>query len=354
MHAAHATSVSHVRALADQPRPSTPRPSVRLFGSIRVEHGEQTLGVRDFGSVKAKQVLEILLAARGRAVPKDRLADMIWGENLPQNVSGALESYVSVARRRLGFGSRGGHRLIVTEPQAYRFAIDAVDLDLDRFDDFVRRADTASGAERRRLLEAAAELARGDVLDDEPYADWAEDLREEYRSRVLEVRVAAARAAMGEGDHAAAARHADAALAIEPLERAAVETAMLARYAAGREHDAARAFARYRDAAADYGIAPAADVVRLAESIAGDGALAQARLTTAPATSVGDDATIARLATIGAAVVELIGELEGTGPAPLPVLMAELRRSGSVQAALQELLATGYGAPAAARVLQAA
>jgi hypothetical protein len=47
---------------------------IHLFGSLLLELGERRLGPRDFGGVKPKQVLEILLAARGRPVPKDRLA----------------------------------------------------------------------------------------------------------------------------------------------------------------------------------------------------------------------------------------------------------------------------------------
>jgi DNA-binding SARP family transcriptional activator len=323
-----------------QPRP---RLRVHLFGSIRVEDGERALGVRDFGGVKPKQILEILLVARGRSVPKDRLADMLWGESLPRNVAGALDTYVSLVRGRLGGRGdpRRGHRLIVTEPEAYRFRAEEINLDLDGMDELVRRADAASGAERRRLLEAAAELAAEDVLADEPYADWAEPIRDLYRSQALRVRVTAARAGLADADPAAAARHADAGIAIDPLDAEAVELAMLARHAAGRAHEAARVFARYRDAAGNVGIAPAADVVRLASSMAGDRG---GRLLPRFAAGGDDDVAIARLATLGAVAVALLAELDGLAPGvALAELVDEVRRGGWLQGALSGV-ADGLGA----------
>ena len=51
------------------------RPVIRLFGSLSIDDGERRLGPADLGGVRPKQVLEILLAARGHRVPVDRLAE---------------------------------------------------------------------------------------------------------------------------------------------------------------------------------------------------------------------------------------------------------------------------------------
>jgi DNA-binding SARP family transcriptional activator len=71
---------------------------IRLFGPIEVEVQGRRLGPRDLGGVKPKQVLEILLWARGHPVAKDRLAESLWGQELPQHQAAALETYVSVLR----------------------------------------------------------------------------------------------------------------------------------------------------------------------------------------------------------------------------------------------------------------
>src|SRR5215210_3588454 len=78
------------------------KPEVRVFGSIRVTTDGQTLGARDFGGRKPKQLLEILVLWNGRHVAKERLAHLMWGDELPVNAAGSLEHYVSVLRRRLG------------------------------------------------------------------------------------------------------------------------------------------------------------------------------------------------------------------------------------------------------------
>ena len=73
---------------------------IRLFGSIAVGHAGRTLGPRDFGGRRPKQVLEILLAARGRPVPVDRLAELLWGERLPDNFAASIQTFISTLRRQ--------------------------------------------------------------------------------------------------------------------------------------------------------------------------------------------------------------------------------------------------------------
>jgi DNA-binding SARP family transcriptional activator len=221
-------------------------PTIRLFGSLLVESGARRLGPRDFGGVKPKQVLEILLTARGRGVPKDRIAELLWARDLPQNVTGALATYVSVLRRSLRGCAPEGRELVVTETQAYRFAVEHAETDLDRFDELVDRAATAPTSTQRRLLHEALALVRGDVLEDEPYADWAEDARGAYRARVLAVRMDAAEAALAERDLDAGLRHAQASISIDRFSERAHRLAMLALFAQGRQHEAVAVYHRLR------------------------------------------------------------------------------------------------------------
>jgi DNA-binding SARP family transcriptional activator len=98
-------------------QPNVTAVAVRLFGSLELDVARGTLGARDLGGVKPKQLLEQLLLERGRAVPKDRLADQLWGNQLPQRVAATVETYVSVLRRHLGPG------IISTEPGGYRVPV---------------------------------------------------------------------------------------------------------------------------------------------------------------------------------------------------------------------------------------
>ena len=179
---------------------------IRLFGPLSIEEGARNLGPRDLGGSRPKQVLEILLAARGHLVPTDRLAELVWGDSRPQNAAGSLQTFVSVLRRHLATDGERARELVVTEPEAYRFATELVALDLDCFDQLLERSAREPTGRAREALEHALDLVRGEVLEDEPYTAWALDLRGSYQGRVLGARLDAADAALAEFDFAAGAR----------------------------------------------------------------------------------------------------------------------------------------------------
>jgi DNA-binding SARP family transcriptional activator len=216
---------------------------IRLFGELTIDDGERTLGPKDLGGLRPKQVLEILLAARGHRVPTERLAEILWGDEPPGNAAASIQTFVSVLRRALVADRATARRLVVTEASAYRFATELIEFDLDVFDRLVARAKDEPPWVARRSLENAVCLARGDVLEDEPYADWANELRRDYQLRTLRAHLDGATIALGERDYSAALAHAEAAAVIDRFSEASLRTAMLALYAEGRQHDA---LARYR------------------------------------------------------------------------------------------------------------
>lgn len=159
----------------------TPQPASReavaifLFGPLAMREGTRSLGDRDLGGARRKHVLAIHLAARCDRVPTDRLADLRWGEHLAQNAAAPLQTFISVLRRRLSADlATRARELLVTGPEAYRFAIEPANI--DHFD---------------QLLEGSN-------------ATWAEDLRSSYRGHVLGALLDAAQPALADRDYAAA------------------------------------------------------------------------------------------------------------------------------------------------------
>jgi DNA-binding SARP family transcriptional activator len=209
-----------------------------MFGSVAVSRGALTLGCRDFGGTKAKQLFQLLVLARGEAVPKDRLADIIWGESLPVHVNATLETYVSVLRRKLAGLTADGSHLITTEREAYALPTEGYVLDLFRFDELVLLADVAEPSARRRCLDDALALVTGEVLADEPYSDWAIDERWRYERRVIDAAVAASSAALDDRDARSALVHAERVMTLEPLDERGYHAALLALCALGRTRDA--------------------------------------------------------------------------------------------------------------------
>ena len=240
------------------------RPVIRIFGALEIADGERILGPRDLGGARPKQLLEILLAARGHHVPVDRIAELIWDAHPPDDRAASIQTFVSVLRRRLVADRTLARQLVVTEAEAYRFATDAVDLDLDCFDELLERSAREPTRMARQSLERALSLVRGEVLEDEPYALWAQDLRGSYQGRILGARLDAAEAALAELDFAAAFAHADAAVALDRFSERARRSQMLSLYAAGRVHEA---LARYRDYRScldeELGLEPGSEIRRL-------------------------------------------------------------------------------------------
>jgi len=217
---------------------------IRLFGALEIVDGGRLLGPRDLGGARPKQVLEILLAARGHHVPTDRLAELLWGSARPDDVTGSIQTFISVLRRHLVADRDRARDIVVTEAEAYRFATDKIELDLDRFDTLLERSSSEPTRAARRSLADALALVRGDVLEDEPYTTWAADLRGTYRGRVLGAHLDAADAALAERDFTAALGHSEAAVALDHYSERAHRGRVLAQYALG---DAHTALANYRD-----------------------------------------------------------------------------------------------------------
>jgi DNA-binding SARP family transcriptional activator len=235
---------------------------VKLFGGIAVSRGSATLGARDFGGTKAKQLFQLLVLARGEPMPKDRLADLIWGESLPVHVNATLETYVSVLRRKLSGVIGDGRGLITTEHEAYALPTAGYELDLARFDELVRQADAAEPSARRRCLEDALALATGSVLADEPYSDWAIDERWRYERRIVDTAIAASSLAMQERDARSALAHAERAIAVEPLDERGYHAGLLALQALGRDRDAIALYDRCCALIEDAEAPPVSDVLR--------------------------------------------------------------------------------------------
>ena len=278
------------------------RAEVRVFGSICVTTDGRTLGARDFGGRKPKQLLEILVLSGGRHVAKERLAHLLWGEELPLSAAGALEHYVSVLRRRLDPSAARGTSLVVTDHGGYRFDASRAWVDLTEFDALY---DAAIASSDRPAMERALQLATGDLLEDEPYSDWAQGARRDNHQQRLRLHVAAGELALAEGDDASAAKHAKAALSLDGLDEAAVRLLMTASYRVGEQSRALRTFEQFRRALAlDVGAEPMPATRAVHEAVLRQASLVPAqRRSSSPASAA---ASAARTFT-GAAEPRLVG-----------------------------------------------
>src|SRR3954469_14963552 len=139
-----------------------------VFGPLLVETDHWTFGGRDFPGVKPKQLLEILVAERGHAVSKGRLAETLWEGALPQNYRATLESYISVLRQLLQPGAKARDSVIVTEHGGYRLDAARMAVDFDELYQLLRSAEAMEPSVAVGTLNRALGLGGGHRFEEEP------------------------------------------------------------------------------------------------------------------------------------------------------------------------------------------
>jgi DNA-binding SARP family transcriptional activator len=222
--------------------------SICAFGPLGIQTKTKVLGSDDLVGRKPRLLLERLLVGRNSVVHKSVIADALWPRNAPKNASGTIESYVSLLRKCLFSDRNLARQVIVTSSDGYRLNTDAIDLDLDRFDELTRRADTlGSGPKSLALRIQADSLRRGAVLEDALDEPWIQDLRYIYHERASLNLVMIAKAQLSTRNFTNAIRSAEAATGLEPYSEEAFRVIMLGQYALGHHTSARKTFEHVRD-----------------------------------------------------------------------------------------------------------
>jgi DNA-binding SARP family transcriptional activator/WD40 repeat protein len=237
---------------------------LRILGPLEVATAE---GPIRLGSRRERAVLGALVLGGGDVVSADRLVEALWGEQPPRSAAKTLQNYVLKLRKALGPG------VIETRTPGYRLVVEAVAVDVRRFDELVRRAldERASGRphEAAATLREAVGLWRGDPLEE--LDGWATADAEARRLSELH-RVAAEELVDAEiacGRAAPMVAELETMVAAEPLRERRWTMLMLALYRCGRQADALRTYQRARTLLGDeLGIEPGPALRDLERAIA--------------------------------------------------------------------------------------
>jgi pimeloyl-ACP methyl ester carboxylesterase/DNA-binding SARP family transcriptional activator len=240
---------------------------VQVLGAllVRDDHG----GVVELAGERQRRLVALLAHRLGRTVPAEVLADAIWGDEAVRDPKAALHSLVARVRRALE--DAGAGEVLRTDPSGYRLDADLTSVDRDEFERAL--ADAADGPPDARSDRLADGLARWRGRAYEEFAD-IEELRLEG-ARLDELRLVAEErygsALVDAGRAADAAAHLQRLVDAAPFREGPVAALMLALDAAGRQADALRTFARYRNRlGGELGLEPSAALVRLERSIAAE------------------------------------------------------------------------------------
>lgn len=244
---------------------------VYLTGGLRVEGPHGTLSESDLPGSQGRVALAALLIER-RALSRDQLAELVWGDELPSRWSGALHAIVSKLRASYTTIGIDGRSAVATVGGSYRINLPPdswVDLE-----DAWRRLDQAEGALRHSELHTATTQAtvafsilRRPLLVGIDGL-WIEAQRRRQSAAAYRCATVLADAWLQLGDHALAAVIAESAIALDPLREIGYRLLMRAEWLRGDRAAALRTLARCeRMMAEELGVLPSPETTVLGEQI---------------------------------------------------------------------------------------
>jgi class 3 adenylate cyclase/tetratricopeptide (TPR) repeat protein len=227
---------------------------VRLLGQFAITSRGRTTGA--WPRPSARRLCELVLVSPGRRVSRDLACDELFSRLEPRTAARSLSKALSMARGVLAELGEPGATLLAAD-LTHIWASSAVEVDAETHAAALRAAlAVPPGLDRDDLL--SAELAQdGELLADEPYADWAARPRERLEALRQEARLALARdRAMGSGrsgaDNVMSAWQ--SCLDHDPACEEAAGAMVRGYIARGRPELAARVFERCRAALEELGL----------------------------------------------------------------------------------------------------
>ncbi len=230
---------------------------VRLLGPFSVVSGGRAAG--PWPRPSARRLCQLVLVSPGRRVSRDLVCEELFGDLDPRAAARSVSKALSMARAALaGLGEPGEPAPALLEADlTHIWANPAVEVDAAEHEQALRAALAMGPGHERDGLLATALADDGELLADEPYADWALRPRERLEALRQEARVALARdRARGAGDTRPEAQLAAWAACAEhdPASEEAAAALVRGYFAAGHRELAVRAYERCRAALGELGL----------------------------------------------------------------------------------------------------
>lgn len=224
--------------------------SVQVLGGFAVMRHGSVVPSSAWQSKVARDLFKMLVVARGRPLPRDVLIDRLWpgesGEKANNRLSVALSTIRNVVDPDR---THPTDYVVVADRDSVAFDLTAVSVDVERFRSDVDRGRALIRQGHRdqglALLRLAESLYVGDLLEEQPYAEWAAAAREEALTGYLSIASVLAEADSAAGDHELAASRYLRMLERDPYSEQAHLGAVRALRSAGHHGPAQRLYRNY-------------------------------------------------------------------------------------------------------------
>lgn len=157
------------------------RIEIKTLGSFQVSHNGTIIEPKAFASAKARDLLAYFVNVRSKSVTLDRVIDAIWSEG-----TGSTSGFhTALYRVRAALRQKGEkEKFILSEVGEYRLDSAKFDIDIDQFDNLLKRAKHAEQDKSIEFYEQALALYQGDYLDN-LYYEWVVVERERLQRDYL-------------------------------------------------------------------------------------------------------------------------------------------------------------------------
>ncbi len=221
---------------------------IRTLGGFAVIREGRPVAIGAWRSRKARDVLKMLVARRGRPIPREELVEIFWPAASPAEASNRLSVATSLIRSVLDPGKEHPpNHFVEADRESLALVRNRVSIDVE---DFLAEAEAglrASGEPQSAvaMLEDAEAIYAGDFLEEDAYQDWAVGLREEARATYIAVARRLAQAAAARGGHDVASRYLRRVLERDRYDESAHLDLVRSLAEAGQHGEARRAYRAY-------------------------------------------------------------------------------------------------------------
>lgn len=231
-------------------RSSVPEVAIQSLGGFGVRRDGDLVGASEWQSRKARDLLKLLVARRGRPASREQLAEIIWPDQTADKTGNRLSVALSTVRSVLDPDRRhAADWFIAGDRTAVALQLERVDVDYERFFLSARRGlelwRSRKPEDSRPQLRAAESAYVGDFLEEDAYEEWCGPVREEARATYLAVAKALAADSMDREDHESAIKYLLRVLEKDSYDEGAHLGLVEAMAAAGRHGEARRIYRQY-------------------------------------------------------------------------------------------------------------
>ncbi len=241
---------------------------IRALGGFVVELQGSVLAFEGKAQKKPLEFLKVLIALGGRAVPKERLQDLLWPDADAATSASALDVLISRTRKLLGDATalRVDEGKVGFESARVWLDVWAFDADVESLQRILREPERADDV--AALASRLVERYRGRFLGNEDPQRWSLPARDRWQSRLRRSLADAGRHCEEHGDVDGAIALYDRALEEDNLAEDLYRRLMRAWIARGEPAEAARVYRRCREMlSVQLGIPPSADTEALFRSL---------------------------------------------------------------------------------------